>query len=194
MRPSDQTRSRKSAAVKSNKLSGQTFCASCTAEVLKQAEQSEAAKKNPRLKKIRIRIPPEDGWQAESEWLWAEQVAENVFALRNVPYYRYGVSFDDHVRVDKIEGFLEMVGGAHHCGHSTYRLFSKQGFESPKARQALDELVENGCDLEWNTELHVAIDVPPDTDIHQVYAQLEKSELAGLFKFEESHCGHPVKK
>ncbi len=192
MSPSDENN--RQSAVKPHKLSGQTFCASCTPGVLRQAEQSEAAKANPRLKKIRIRIPPEDGWETESEWLWAEQVAENVFALRNIPYYRYGVSFDDHVRVDKIEGFLEMVGVAHHCGHSTYRLFSKQGFESPKAQQTLAELVENGCDLEWNTRFHLAVDVQPEADIHKVYERMTQARKAGIFEFEEGHCGHSAKK
>lgn len=126
--------------------------------------------------------------------MWAEQVTADVFALRNVPYYRYGVSYDDHVRVDTIEGFLEMVKVVRHSGHSTYRLFCKQGFDSPKAQRALEELVDNGCDLEWNTKCHVAVDVQPDADIHRVYELMWQNEQTGVFEFEEGHCGHSIKK
>ena len=165
----------------------------CTRKVIPR-EESKIAKSNPKLKKIRIRIPAEDGWQTESEWLWAERVNRTVFALRNVPYYRYGLSYDDRVRVKEKDGWLEMAAIVGRGGHSTYRLISKKGFQSKMARQALNELVKSGCDLEWNTDLHVAVDVPPTTDIHAVYGLLKRAERNSAFAFEEGHFGHPVKK
>lgn len=39
----------------------------------------------------------------------------------------------------------------------------------------------------------LAIDVPPEADIHQVYAQLQAGESEGNWVFEGGHYGHPVR-
>jgi len=145
------------------------------------------------MRKVRLRIPPEAGWQSEAEWVWVEDVGNGRFTLRNVPYYGYGLSSDDIVRVELRDGLPEIVEVVARGGHSTYRLIAKGGFESEAARKILKALTDLGCDVERNTTSHWAIDVPPQTDVYAVYDLLEKGERSGVFEFEEGHCGHSLK-
>lgn len=36
----------------------------------------------------------------------------------------------------------------------------------------------------------MSVDVPPPADMYAVYKALEEGESAGLWEFEEAHCGH----
>ncbi len=77
--------------------------------------------------------------------------------------------------------------------NSTYRFFlvsenSQQGFES--AWQPLEALK---CTYERATDFLLAVDVPPKTDIYEAYEILEQGLEAGVWDFEEGHCGHPLR-
>lgn len=48
-----------------------------------------------------------------------------------------------------------------------------------------------GCTYERATGRLLAIDVPPLTEIHLAYGLLEAGEQAGVWSFQEGHCGHP---
>jgi hypothetical protein len=47
-----------------------------------------------------------------------------------------------------------------------------------------------GCSYEEGVVL--SVDVPPSVDIYAVYDLLEAGEIAGVWAFEEGHCGHPL--
>lgn len=55
------------------------------------------------------------------------------------------------------------------------------------------ELSSLGCEFEAITERFRAIDVPPPSDIYQVYDVLERGQDQGLWLFEEGHVGHVLK-
>ena len=38
----------------------------------------------------------------------------------------------------------------------------------------------------------LAVDIPPNVDIHKAYELLDYGEQAGIWGFEEGHCGHPI--
>lgn len=147
---------------------------------------------NQELMKIRVGLP-EDAWhKVEAEWLWAEKIEDSLYALRNVPYYAMGLSYDDRVKVENAGGTLSMLGVVSRGGHSTYRIFAKRGHENAEVQALFTKLNNLHCDIEVATKKLIAVDVLPEADIHKVYAALKESELAGIIDFQEGHCGHPL--
>jgi hypothetical protein len=151
-----------------------------------------AASPEAGMRKIRV-VLPEDAWhKVEAEWLWGDKIEDSIYALRNVPFYAMGLSYDDHVKVDDVEGTLTMLGVVSRSGHSTYRIFAKRGHENPRVQALLKKLNELHCDIEGATRKLIAVDVLPGADIRKVYGALEEAERAGIIDFQEGHCGHPL--
>jgi len=150
------------------------------------------ASPNKGLVKIRILLP-DDAWhKVNAEWLWAERVEDSIYALRNVPFYAMGLSYDDRVKTEDLGGTLTVLGVVSRGGHSTYRIFAKRGHENARVQALLKKLNELHCDIEIATGKLIAVDVLPEADIHKVYAALEEAEHAGIVDFQEGHCGHPL--
>lgn len=62
-------------------------------------------------------IPDEEGYPPVStEAIWGERVGVDQYQVDNIPYYVYGVSKEDVVKVDNISG--EHVGD--HAGRTFY--------------------------------------------------------------------------
>src|ERR1051326_1567993 len=152
-----------------------------------------AIKGRMQMVKIRIPLPERDASGANAEWLWAAPIGNNTYALRNIPIFVFGLSYDDVV-VAEPEGenlaFRRVIGRG---GHSTYRTYSKPNRHDPKVIYLLEQVFRLGCDLEPATGRIVGVDVLPKTDGHAVYAALQKAEDAGILEFEEGHCGHPLR-
>jgi hypothetical protein len=149
---------------------------------------------NPNNELTKIRVPlPDDAWhKVEAEWLWAERIEDSIYAVRNVPFYAMGLSYDDRVKVEDVGGTLTMLGVVSRGGHSTYRIFAQRGHQNARVQLLFKELNELRCDIEIATAKLIAVDVLPDADIRKVYAALEESENAGIIDFQEGHCGHPL--
>lgn len=130
----------------------------------------------------------------ELETLWGEQISQNVFRLDNSPFYIFGISLADCVRAhpDERSGAYVFDEVVRHSGHSTYRIYSEHEFsESDPAFAAWwNRLSAFGCSYEGHHGFLLSIDVPPTADIFAVYAVLEEGEAAGVWEFEEGHCGH----
>jgi len=61
--------------------------------------KDHALNANEELVKLVFKLPANDGPIA-SESLWAERLGSNLFRVRNVPFYLYGVSEQDVVRAE----------------------------------------------------------------------------------------------
>jgi hypothetical protein len=147
----------------------------------------------PGLIKIRIALP-NDAWHGvEAVWTWAEKVSENLCLLRNVPFYAEGVSFNDRVIVEEVDGVLNMCGVESRGGHSTYRIFAKRGITNERVQSFLEKLKELHCDIESATDKLIAVDVLPHADIYKVYGALEEAQKANIIDFEKGHCGHQLR-
>jgi hypothetical protein len=140
--------------------------------------------------KIIFNLEP-DAWHGNvTESLWAERVGTGRYRLKNTPFYAHGVSFEDIIFAEERDGELVFSRISTSAGHSTYRIMptspDRKGFE-----QYWNKIEELGCTYEEGPVL--AIDVPPETDIYKVYRLLEEGEKAGVWHFEEGHCGHPLR-
>lgn len=144
------------------------------------------------LRKIVLHLPP-DAWHGHAtETIWAEKVGEEQFRIRSVPFFATGLSVEDIVRVREEDEMQVAIGVEMHFGHSTYRLFLTEGVEidSPAFSDHWGMLERLGCSYERATKRLFAVDVPPHADIHEVFRLLENGESAGVWDFEEGHCGH----
>jgi Domain of unknown function (DUF4265) len=155
--------------------------------------QSDKPQEASTLVKVHFPLPPDDQAQGVSaENLWAVPLGESYFQIDNIPFYVYGISVKDVVLADQIEGRLSFREVMTRGGHSTYRVLVKNqsGYEDHGFQRLWTKLSELGCSHEVAERRWIAIDVPPDTDICQVYRLLEDGEAQGIWTFEEAHCAH----
>ena len=140
---------------------------------------------------VKIMFELEAGeWHGYStETLWAEPVGSHRYRLRNSPFFAFGVSFEDIVFARNENGMLCFDGVSISSGRSTYRLLltdkGKGHFE-----QYWQPLARLGCTYEEGKAL--AVDVPPNANIDEVYALFEAGEKEGVWDFDEGKCAHPL--
>jgi hypothetical protein len=146
------------------------------------------------LVKIKIPLPSDDPSGGEAEWLWAEPTGGDMFALKNVPIFVFGLSCGDVVTAKSHGGTLVFNDIVERGGHSTYRLYVKSDRKSPEVIRLLETLERMHCEIEVATDKIIGVDVLPSADIYNVYRVLEDAERAGILEFEEGHCGHALKK
>lgn len=142
------------------------------------------------MEKIVFKLDANAWHGSATETLWATPLGLNTFRVENSPFYAFGVSFDDIVSAVPTPEGLVFSGVIDRGGHSTYRLINidttKFSFFWPQVQQLQ-------CTYEEGPNGLLAVDVPPNANIHLVYEKLEDGERAGAWDFEEGHCGHTPK-
>ncbi len=144
------------------------------------------------LIKITLPVPQDNLLQADTESVWAEPQGDGTFRIDSVPFLAKGISSSDVVGAEVRDGTLMYRNMMRHGGHSTYRIYARGGWNTPDVLPLIEALEKMHCDVEPATEKLVAVDVPPEADVHEVYATLKKAERSGKIDFEEGHCGHPL--
>lgn len=143
------------------------------------------------LVKIIFRLDADTWHGSVTESIWAEPVGPNRFRIRNVPFYAFGVSLEDIVLARECSGTFVFESVVTRSGHSTCRLLL-----NGSNQEAFDAfwfvLAEQGCTYEGGPPPLLAVDIPPEADIHKVYATLQEGEDASVWSFEEGHVGHRV--
>ena len=124
------------------------------------------------------------------ETMWGEKVAERRYRIRNIPCSVYGISEHDIVFADNFRGRLKFAGVSMRAGHSTYRILKARDLDPAVFSRHWGPLKRLGCSSEGDGARLVAIDVPPHADVHVVRDLLVAGEDAGIWEFEEAHCGH----
>lgn len=149
------------------------------------------------LVKVRFHLPPAEWHQYQTEGLWAEKVdaERDIFILLNSPFRMEGVSHSDVVAatLHPEDGFYDFSHVVARGGHSTYLILVSRDQDGFGERA--DGLEALGCSFEateHGEDVLFSVDVPDTADIHAVYAALEEGELAGIWRFQESHVGHDL--
>jgi hypothetical protein len=142
------------------------------------------------MAKVTIPLPEDNLAGAASESVWTEPQGNGTYRIKNVPFYAKGISFDDLVKAERENDVLMFKNVIRHSGHSTYRVFAKDGRTDSDVVALLETLKKMHCHIEPATDRLVGIDVLPEADIYKVYATLEQAERSGKIDFQEGHCGH----
>ncbi len=146
---------------------------------------------NQRLVRIVFELDSSAWHGNATERLWAEQIGTGRYRLRNSPFFAFDVSNEDIVFGVERDGQVFSAGVSIRGGHSTYRLRLKGVRLGDVAFTAHWKPLEKlSCSFEEGEVL--AVDVPAKADIHAVYESLAAGESAGVWEFEEGHCGHPT--
>ena len=144
--------------------------------------------------KIIFNLEPGSRHGSATETMWATPISEVEVTLENIPFYAYGVSFGDTVLAPREDGLPVFKEVIRRGGHSTYRLLIDDARGAREFENFWKPLRECGCTYEEGIKPLLAVDVPPQANIFEVYRLLENGEKAGAWSFEEGHCGHPTKK
>lgn len=147
----------------------------------------------PRLALVKVLLPLDVGaWHgSEAETLWAEPLGGDEFRIQNSPFFAFGVSHEDIVLAEVVHRRLQFKAVVARSGRSTYRLWLHTPDTTSRAFiAAWTPLEQLGCSYEGG--LVYSVDVPASADIQVVYALLQAGETAGVWDFEEGHCGHPL--
>lgn len=129
---------------------------------------------------VQIRVPLErEGAEAgpDTDVIWAESLGRDRFRVESCPFFAYGVSREDVVRVSdhSPEEAPEVEDVLAKSGHRTLRvaLAPETELRDANVRQLLARLVELGCTYESLPPKIVAVDAPPAVDLADVVATLE---------------------
>jgi hypothetical protein len=154
-----------------------------------------------RLVKVRFELDTSDWHGHGSETLWAEPINENeqrILQIRNSPFFTKGINHLDIIRVKFTENeihrdFVEVIERG---GHSTYMLLMQPG--DSRIASYWNLLEELGCsyesmsiDLSIGGRLLYSIDVPPSSNIGDVYEILEKGQDQSVWLFQEGYAHIP---
>lgn len=140
--------------------------------------------------KVVIDLGPDHWHGYATETVWAEKISEDVFKIRNVPFYAKDLSVEDEIMVEHRGENYYSKFIVKRSGHSTYRIFLNERTTADIFRKYWEPLENIGCSYEKGQGRLFAIDVPPSTNINKAYGLLEEGEKNNIWEFEEGHCGH----
>jgi len=136
------------------------------------------------LTKIRIDLPQH--WATNGESFWAEDLGDELYRIRNVPFYAYGLNFYDVVRAasDDPEIVPEICEVVEPSGHQTLRiLFSKEVSRETQVN-LLSQLEEYKAYYERADGIHIAVDIEAEGSFTDTYDKIQEWEDDGLLSFE----------
>jgi hypothetical protein len=143
------------------------------------------------LTKVHIDLPLH--WRAKGESLWAEDLGNDLFRIRNVPFLAYGLNFADVVRAtpDAPDLKPEVREVVERSGHRTLRVFFEDSYAAEGRADLLKELNRHKAYFERATATDFAVDIEPDGSYENVYDQLMEWEKAGFLHFETCEAREP---
>ena len=134
--------------------------------------------------KVHFDLP--NHWATGGESCWAEDLGSNLYQIRNVLFYAYGVNFLDVVRAtpDDVDLKPEVREIVKSSGHRTLRVYFNATVSNAEQRRMLNELKPFKATYERGTDTHVAIDIETTGDYGEVCDQLYEWENENLLSYE----------
>jgi Domain of unknown function (DUF4265) len=135
-----------------------------------------------------------ENWHGNTtETLWVVPwFKENSFQIKNVPFYVKGISLDDIIIAEEIDGIKFFRSVLKNGGHSTYRIFLNENIREETFETYWLPLQNLGCTYEKAFIRFYSIDVPAETDVNKAYVLLENGEKNHIWDFEEGKFGHEL--
>ena len=136
------------------------------------------------LTKVHIDLP--NHWATDGESIWALSLGDDLYEIRNAPFYAYGINWGDVVRAhsDDPQSRPEVQEVVKRSGNKTLRVFFNEKL-SEEAQGVILSSLQN-LDVSWEraTERYVAIDVHPEADYDAVCGKLAELENQGSLEYE----------
>jgi hypothetical protein len=146
----------------------------------------------PPQAKMKIDLAPADWHRKSVERVWVDLLEDGTVRVSNIPFYAYGLSFGDRVKVDFRDGELCFDEVVESSGHRTYRIIVPRKFDAA-AEAAFEQrwapLAALGCTYEGaGPPVNLfAVDVPPEVDFRAAESLLRAGEADNTWDFERSN-------
>lgn len=141
--------------------------------------------------KIRVDLPNHGDAGAES--MWARRIGKDLYELRNVPFFAYGLNFRDVVRAianpPDLEPEIRTV--VRRSGHLTLRVMFSDSLPEGRAVKLLGSLAPLKVSWEGANRRHFALDLEPGADEGAVRGWLDAWEAEGLLRYETCEARRP---
>ena len=138
---------------------------------------------NP-LVKLHVDLP--NHWSVGGESMWAKPVGENLYQLKNIPFFSYGLNYNDIVRAiaesdDLKPEILEVVEAS---GHQTLRVIFTDNKSKPEHIAVIESIRNEHIGYEgWDND-QFTFNVTPSGNYDDFFDKLEELELIGVLSFE----------
>jgi Domain of unknown function (DUF4265) len=151
---------------------------------LRSAQTTVDPESGELLEKILISLGP-DHWSGNgAERLWAKPLADDLYEIRNTPWYAYDINWGDTVRCEGLSeaGLPVIVEIVRDGGHHTLRLFFDRGVGIETRERVLEDLAalralyENADDALYSIDLEPSVAVEPILDL--LAREAERGTLA----------------
>ncbi len=129
--------------------------------------------------KIVIQVQQEDG-NFDVETPWATSLGNDLYRLENIPFFAYGVSWQDTVFApyDEEEQRPVFIAVEKKSGNRTIRAIFNPPIENGNSSQnILEKITDTGAEYEGATPSFIAINIPPEVDLFSVCEILNKEEI-----------------
>jgi hypothetical protein len=139
----------------------------------------------------KVHVPLPENPHSGGESLWAKELGEGLFELRNVPFFAYGLNFCDVVLAiqpapDQKPSVLRVVRRG---GHQTVWVTFLDERSSTERGQLLEELNSWKAYYEGADGTYFAIDVEPGGDYEAVITRLRSWQALGILEFHDGEEG-----
>jgi hypothetical protein len=139
---------------------------------------------DPKLTKVHIELP--NHWATGGESMWAVDLGNDLYELRNTPFHAYDLNFGDVVRAtaDSPDLKPEVRSVARRSGHKTLRLFFEKSVPDERRLALLSSLKALAVSFEGADETYFALDLEPESDIDKVRDELDRWHAEGWGAYE----------
>ncbi len=136
------------------------------------------------LEKIYVGLP--NHWAVSGESMWAKPLGNNLFEIRNAPFYAYGLNWGDVVRAESAESNLkpEVLEVLKPSGNKTLRIYFAEKIDENAQTTYLKTLKQFKISYERANDNLVALDVEPNADYDALCNKLWESEQKGILEYE----------
>jgi hypothetical protein len=142
---------------------------------------------------IKVHIDLPNHWAVGGESMWALPVGDDLYEIRNTPFYAYGLNLGDVVRAYSTDSELkpEVREVVRRSGNITLRFCFNKVLSRETQESVLLSLRQLDVSYERADGHYIAIDVHPEADYGVVCDKLAELESQGLLEYETCEAREP---
>ena len=144
-----------------------------------------------KLTKVHVELPNNPDLGGES--MWAVDLGNDLYELRNVAFHAYDLNFGDVVRATSDSPALkpEIRCVERRSGHRTLRVLFAESVPEERMLDLLQSLALLSASFERATDRYFALDLEPEADVAKVRAVLAGWEWQGWCAYETCEARVP---
>ena len=136
------------------------------------------------LVKLHVDLP--NHWSVGGESMWAKPVGENLYQLKNIPFFSYGLNYNDIVKAIAKNGgskpeILEVVEAS---GHQTLRVIFTDNKGKKEHISVIESIRTEHVGYEGWDDDQFTLNVTPSGNYDEFFDKLDELESKGILSFE----------